>query len=95
MIIEFNDALRGKTIAFCNDELDYHISECCAIDYHNEILAQIEILFLLGEVKSARQYAFEYGNEVMGYIEQAKLQQEIHELLNRYPTDRINKEENK
>ena len=85
MTIEFNDALREKTIACCNDELDYHISECCATDYHNEILAQIEILFLLGEAESARQYAFEYGNEVMGNIEQAKLQQEIHELLNKYP----------
>lgn len=95
MTIEINDALREKIIAFCNDELDYHITECCATDYHDEILAQIEILFLLGEVESARQYAFEYGNEVMCDMKQVEMQQEIHELLNRYPTDHIDKEENK
>lgn len=88
MTIEFNDVLREKTIAFCNDELNYHITECCATDYHNEILAQIEILFLLGEAKSARKYAFEYGNEVMGNVKQVELQQEIHELLNKYPVQK-------
>ena len=85
MKIEFSNKLRKRTIAFCDDELNYHINESgCATDYHDEILAQIEILFLLGETEPAEQYAFEYGNKVMGNPEQVKIQRAIYRLLNKY-----------
>lgn len=62
MIIEINDKLREKTIAFCEDELSYHIEDSyCANEYHDEILAEIEILFLLGEKEMALDYAELYS----------------------------------
>lgn len=86
MIVEFSDKLKEKTVAFCMDELNYHIKESgCADEYHNEILAQIEILFLLGETELARRFAFDYGNEILGSLNTVSIQQEIHELLNKYP----------
>ena len=61
MIIEINNKLRERTIAFCNDELNYHIEEShCANEYHDEILAEIEILYLLGETEDALEYAKSY-----------------------------------
>ncbi len=58
MLIEFNNELIEKTIAFCNDELEYHLKDSgCANEYHNENLAEIEILSLIGEKENALEYA--------------------------------------
>lgn len=38
-----------RTMAFCQDELDYHIYDSgCAWQYHDEIMAELEILCQLG-----------------------------------------------
>ena len=81
MIIEVSDKLKERTIEFCDDELNYHIGESyCANEYHTEILAEIEILFLLGEKEKALEYA--------------KLYQE-YSKKEFYVTERLSKEERK
>ena len=63
MTIEISDALKERIIYFCNDELNYHIWEsCCANEYHDEILAEIELLFLVGEKEKALDFAKLYSD---------------------------------
>lgn len=85
MIVEFDEELRKKTIAFCDDNLDCDINYSHHVeDYHDEILAQIEILLLLDKADMARKYAYEYGNHILDNV---KLQQDLHKLLNKYSTE--------
>ena len=87
MTIKLDDVLKKKVITLCVDGLNENINEREYIeDFHDEILTQIELLFLLGETEEARGYAYEYGNKVIGSLNQIKFQREIHEILNKYPT---------
>ena len=55
--ISISDELESKIIRFCDDELNYHINESgCPDEYQDEILAQIELLRLLGKTDMADQY---------------------------------------
>ena len=55
--ITISDELESKIICFCNDELNYHINEsACPDEYQDEILAQIELLRLLGKTDMADRY---------------------------------------
>lgn len=59
--IRISDSLEDKIVAFCDDELNYHINESgCAQEYEDEILAQIELLNLLGYTDMASRYAEDY-----------------------------------
>ena len=70
MKIEFNEALRNRTIAFCKDELNYHINESgCPDEYHDETCAEIEILYRLGEERSAGNYKRQYLEVITEQIE--------------------------
>lgn len=56
-----NAALEKRNVAFCTDELNYHINESgCADEYHDEILAQIELLYHLGCRLDAAKYENQY-----------------------------------
>ncbi len=69
MKVEFSSTLKKRTIAFCDDELNYHINDSgCANEYNGEILAQLEILYLLGEKDLAEQYKNDYS-EVLADLE--------------------------
>ena len=62
MTIEISEELKDKIIDFCTDELNYHINECdFADEYDTEIVAQIELLYRLGEKKLARDYKLDYA----------------------------------
>lgn len=57
MRITINHDLEKKIVAFCDDELNYHINECgCAEEYKDEIEAQIELLRLMGYDEMADRY---------------------------------------
>ncbi len=59
--VRFCGDFKKRTIAFCKDELNYHINESgCADEYHDEICAQIELLYRLGDECSARKYKNQY-----------------------------------
>ena len=61
MKVNFNETLKNRTIAFCEDELNYHINESgCANEYHDETCAEIELLYRLGKERSARSYKRQY-----------------------------------
>lgn len=63
--VEFSPLLKQRTVAFCDDELNYHINESyCADEYDDEILAQIEILYRLGEKDMAHDYMQQYEQEL-------------------------------
>lgn len=65
MRITINRDLEKKIVAFCDDELNYHINECgCAEEYKNEIEAQIELLRLMGYDEMADEYEADF-NEYM------------------------------
>lgn len=65
MRITINRDLEKKIVAFCDDELNYHINECgCAEEYKNEIEAQIELLRLMGYDEMADDYEADF-NEYM------------------------------
>lgn len=51
--ITISDELAQNIYDFCEDELDWHINECVASEYESEILAQIELLRLLGYEEDA------------------------------------------
>lgn len=82
MVIDVDEALKERTIAFCDDELNYHINESgYAEEYHGEILAEIELLFLLGKPDWAVEYADDYGNEILHDVDKQK---ELHTVLDKY-----------
>lgn len=59
--ITISPELEKKIVAFCDDELDYHINDSgCAEEYRSEIEAQIELLRLLGHEKTADKYEQEF-----------------------------------
>lgn len=59
--ITISEVLEKRIYDFCMDELNYHIHESgCAEDYESEILAQIELLKLLGYKEQADDFSSEY-----------------------------------
>ena len=55
--VEISPKLERKIVAFCDDELNYHIFESgCADEYEDECMAQIELLKLLGYETLANSY---------------------------------------
>ncbi len=59
--VRFCGDFKKRTIAFCKDELNYHINESgCADEYHDEVCAQIELLYRLGDERSAKKYKNQY-----------------------------------
>ena len=71
MTIEISNALAKKIIAFCNDELNYHINESgCADEYADEIEAQIELLKLLGKTSTANKYAKQFKEYMADFDEE-------------------------
>lgn len=63
--IHISTELEQKIVAFCDDELNYHINESGhAEEYANEIEAQIELLRLLDHEDMARSYEEQFA-EVM------------------------------
>ncbi len=60
--ITISPELERKIVAFCDDELNYHIHESgCAEEYKSEIEAQIELLRLLGQGNMADEYEREFN----------------------------------
>ncbi len=69
MLVNFSERLRLNTIEFCDDELNYHINDSgCADEYDNEICCQIEILYLLGKKKLAKDYMNNYRRRLTEMI---------------------------
>ena len=59
--ITISTELEKEIYDFCDDELNYHINESgCAEEYEAEILAQIELLKLLGYTDLAEGYEEDY-----------------------------------
>ena len=62
MTININKELEDKIVAFCDDELNYHINESgCADEYQDEIEAQIELLRLMGYTRMADDYEAQFA----------------------------------
>ena len=63
--ITISEELEKDIYDFCDDELDWHINNCEPSEYESEILAQIELLRLLGYEKDAEAWkeAFEAAFE--------------------------------
>ena len=62
MTIDISPELEKKIVAFCDDELNYHIHESfCADEYQNEIEAQIELLRLMGYDRMADRYEKDFN----------------------------------
>lgn len=67
--ITISPELESKIVAFCDDELNYHIGESgCAEEYEDEITAQIELLRLLGHNDLVTKYQ-DYFDEYMSEYE--------------------------
>lgn len=65
--ITITPKLEKDIVAFCDDELNYHINESgCAEQYEDEIKAQIKLLRLLGH----EDLADEYSNDYKEYIKE-------------------------
>ena len=76
-MIEISDELEKKIVAFCEDELNYHIHDSCYADeYESEITAQIELLRLLGY----KDMADEYEDDFKGYMESLKEEKDSEDL---------------
>ena len=70
--VKFSPNLASRTIAFCLDELNYHIDESgCAEEYHDENLAQIELLYQLGETDDAKMWLESYKEKLEDVISRA------------------------
>ena len=66
--IKISKAMEKKIVAFCADELNYHINESgCANEYKDEIKAQIYLLEQLGYADMAREYKEQYEEELKNY----------------------------
>lgn len=67
-IIKITPAHERDIVAFCDDELNYHINESgCPNEYANEIKAQIKLLKLLGYEKMANNYLDQFKKEMKKY----------------------------
>lgn len=63
--ITISPELERRIVAFCDDELYYHIHESgCAEEYRSEIETQIELLRLLGHEDTANKYENEFTEEL-------------------------------
>ena len=62
--IIFNEGLMSRTISFCSDELDYHINQCECEEYHGENLAEIELLYRLGEKAAAEGFKDSFAEKL-------------------------------
>ena len=63
--IHISTELEQKIVAFCDDELNYHINESGhAGEYTGEIEAQIELLRLLGHEDMAKNYEKQFREEI-------------------------------
>lgn len=63
--ITISNELEKKIVAFCDDELNYHIHDSgCADEYEGEIIAQIELLRLLGYKEIADEYESDFIDEI-------------------------------
>ena len=60
--IEITPKLEKRIVDFCDDELNYHINECADgyVEYKNEILAQLQLLNLLGYREMSNEYKRQY-----------------------------------
>ncbi len=59
--IKISSEMEKKIVAFCDDELNYHINESgCADEYEDEIEAEIYLLNQLGYVDMANDYKAQY-----------------------------------
>ena len=64
--IKISASLERDIIAFCDDELAYHINGSgCVNEYKKEIRAQIRLLQLLGEKEKAERFNEQF-KEAMG-----------------------------
>ena len=80
--VKFSPSLASRTISFCLDELNYHIDESgCAEEYHDEILAQIELLFQLGEKDDAKTWLESYKEKLEDAVSRANSTDEKHDLV--------------
>ena len=85
MEVSFNETLKNRTIAFCEDELNYHINESgCANEYHDETCAEIELLYRLGKKRSARSYKRQYLAAINSQIEDRKDLRALKEDFNKF-----------
>jgi len=64
MNVIFNDELMARTIGFCKDNLSFHIGECESEEHHEENLAEIELLYRLGEKELAEGYKNDYSERL-------------------------------
>lgn len=64
MNVIFNDELVARTIGFCKDNLSFHIGECESEEHHEENLAEIELLYRLGEQELAKGYKDDYSERL-------------------------------
>ncbi|MBR6475396.1 MAG: hypothetical protein IKS98_08090 [Lachnospiraceae bacterium] len=64
MNILFNDELMARTIELCKDNLSFHIGECESEEHHSENLAEIELLYRLGEQELAEGYKNDYSERL-------------------------------
>ena len=68
--IRITPALERDIVAFCRDELNYHINESgCAEEYASEIKAQIKLLALLGYEGEADGYNDDFKKCMKKYRE--------------------------
>lgn len=60
--IKITPKLEERIVKFCDDELNYHINECAdgCVEYKNEILAQLQLLNLLGYREMSKEYKEQY-----------------------------------
>ncbi len=86
MQVTFDEKLTSRTIAFCKDELNYHINESgCANQYHDETIAELELLYRLGEENLAENYKNQYIDVLSRMIDNkrdSRLRKELEDLKN-------------
>ncbi len=68
-LVEFDQTFRERTIDFCKDELQWHIDECEPDEYANETMAEIELLYKLGETDEAEGFARDFIDALFEKIE--------------------------
>ena len=68
-IIDFDEKLKKRTIDFCNDELNWHLSEAEPDEYADETLAELRLLFDLGDEWNAKKYAKIFIEDMKEQIE--------------------------
>ena len=75
--IKVNAALEKRILVSCSVRLNYHLYECAIADeYHDEILAQIELLYHLGYKPDAARYENQYKH----FLTEKLLDEESHRV---------------